>query len=133
MFLYPRPAPDNVPLKLRAARPRKHTHTQSCLARKLLRCAKKNKIATLFVSFFVLLCPVIALKKNMIVARICFPDFFYFFMRNLNCTLSFDITTHICTKSVSFDNTFVHELKMLHTNRKTLEGSLVLCLTKISM
>lgn len=54
----------------------------------------KNKTATLFLSFFMLLCAVIAKKKNTICARLYYADFICF---PVNCTLSFDIKADIYT------------------------------------
>lgn len=53
-----------------------------------------------------LLCVIIALKKN-IFTRVCFPNFFHFSKRALKCTLSFNISTHICIQNI-FLTTYLH-------------------------
>lgn len=57
---------------------------------------KKNFF--LFLGF--LLCSNSVKEKYDCITLICFPYFFFFLMKTLNCTLQFDSTTHICAQNV---------------------------------
>lgn len=117
----------NVHSKLRGSEA-EHTHThafkqstQNDAAHQSLHTTQ-TKIDLLPLNFLVLLCAVIALKKNMMVTWVCFPDFFCFLWE-------FKIVIwhyYLHLRTDCFWRTYFRtSWKTLHTNMKTLQGRLL--------